>query len=121
MTNPRYNYTFKRDILELIKLFEGASTVETESDIEKYFVKIAKENGAWVPKFTSPGTRGVPDRLVFRADGGFELVELKAPGEKMRPSQLVIKKILEQTYGHTVTVIDSKKGVDEYWKGRGLV
>jgi len=95
--------------------------VDIESNVEKYFLKQAKAAGAWCPKFTSPGTRGVPDRLVFRADGGFELVELKKPGEKLRPSQIVIKKLLENKYGQTVTVIDSKAAVDEYWKGRDVV
>lgn len=119
MTILPLNYTFNRDILETIKLFEEAKIVAVESTIEKYFVRKAKENGAWVPKLTSPGTRGMPDRLVFRFDGGIEFVELKKEGEQLRPSQKVIKRRIENTYGQTVTVIDSKKAVDEFWRGRG--
>jgi len=88
-----------------------------ESDVEKHFVKLAKENKAWALKFTSPGTRGVPDRIVIRYDGGIEFVELKKPGESLRPSQKVVKKILER-YGHTVTVLDTKADVTEYWRLR---
>lgn len=89
-----------------------------ESSIERYFVKKAKENGAWTPKFTSPGTNGVPDRIVFRADGGVEFVELKKPGEELRPDQKAVIRKMGNTYGQTVTVIDNKEAVDEYWRLR---
>lgn len=93
---------------------------DLESKIEKYFVKKTKENKSVAFKFVSPGTRGVPDRLVLRWDGGIEFVELKKEGEQLRPSQKVIKKLLER-YGQTVTVIDTKEGVDDFWKYRAFV
>lgn len=92
----------------------------TESAIERYFLKKTRENRSDAFKFVSPGRRGVPDRIVFRWDGGIEFVELKKPGEQLRPSQKVIKKLLEH-YGQTVTVIDTKEGVDDFWKYRAFV
>jgi len=89
-----------------------------ERDIERYFVKKAKENNALAFKFSSPSNSGVPDRLVIRSDGSVEFVELKKKGEKPRPLQLQVFRILEVFYGQTVTIIDSKKQVDEYWRQR---
>lgn len=88
-----------------------------EKSIEKYFRDKAKQNGAMALKFVSPGAAGVPDRLVIRADGGVEFVELKQPGKSLRPVQKAMKHRLE-AYGQTVTVIDSKEAVDEYWRLR---
>lgn len=58
-----------------------------ESEIEAYFVRRVKEAGGLQRKFVSPGHRGVPDRIVmFKGKVGF--VELKAPGEKLKPHQV---------------------------------
>ena len=88
-----------------------------ERDIEKYFTQQAKKHGALAFKFVSPGNAGVPDRIVIRADGGIEFVELKSPGETLRPLQLKMMDMLE-AYGQTVTVIDSKEKTDKYWRQR---
>lgn len=57
-----------------------------ESEIENYFVRRVREAGGLQRKFTSPGTRGVPDRIVaFR--GRVRLVELKAPQGELSVAQ----------------------------------
>lgn len=65
----------------------------SEHQIEQYLVSQVKKRGGWAPKFVSPGTNGMPDRIVLmpgtKPDGGhIGFVELKAPGEKPRPLQL---------------------------------
>lgn len=85
--------------------------MELEKDIEKYLVSQIKRNGAIEYKFTSPGFRGVPDRVVLY-QGNVFFVELKRPGGKPRKDQLkTIEKFNEQLI--PVFVIDSKQQVDD--------
>lgn len=53
-----------------------------EKDIERAFVARVKSLGGMAEKFTSPGRRSVPDRLVTMPGGRIVFVELKAPGKK---------------------------------------
>jgi hypothetical protein len=82
-----------------------------ETDIEKYLRKEAVKRGALAMKFTSPGLRGVPDRLVCFPGGIQVFVELKAPGKKPSKQQQYRIKQLE-ALGCIVRVIDTKAGVD---------
>lgn len=59
-----------------------------ERDIEKAFVKRVKSLGGIAEKFTSPGRRSVPDRLVTLPGGKIIFVELKAPGKVPTDNQL---------------------------------
>lgn len=52
-----------------------------ERDVEKALCKRVKELGGTCEKFTSPGRRSVPDRLVTLPVGRIIFVELKAPGK----------------------------------------
>lgn len=56
-------------------------------------------------KFSSPGNNGVPDRIVLYK-GKTYFVELKRPGETLRPLQKVVVKRFRQM-GFKVYVIDS--------------
>lgn len=58
-----------------------------EKDIERAFVKRIKELGGVAEKFTSPGRRSVPDRLVTLPGGDIFFVELKVPGKKPTEAQ----------------------------------
>lgn len=49
-----------------------------EAEIEKRMVKEIEGMGGLCWKFTSPGTIGVPDRIVVLPDGSVIFVELKA-------------------------------------------
>ena len=61
-----------------------------EKIIEEKLTKAVKQNGGVCWKFTSPGTAGVPDRIVLMPGGRIAFVEVKAPGEKPRPLQLCL-------------------------------
>lgn len=58
-----------------------------ESVVEKKLAAEVKKRGGLAVKFVSPGFNGVPDRLVLFPGGRMAFVELKAPGEIMRPLQ----------------------------------
>jgi len=58
-----------------------------EKVIERKLVTLTKERGGYCPKFTSPGTAGMPDRIIILPGGKMGFVEVKAPGQKPRPLQ----------------------------------
>ena len=66
-----------------------------ERDVERAFAREGRRRGALVLKFMSPGTAGVPDRIVLLPGGKMGFVELKAPGHIMRPLQVQRKRQLE--------------------------
>lgn len=84
-----------------------------ESNNERFFIKECKKKG-WLPlKFVSPSMSGLPDRIVLLPGGKVSFVELKAEGEKPRPLQKAVHKILAGL-GFQIYVIDSKSGVKAY-------
>ena len=70
-----------------------------------------KKKGGMAPKFVSPGFNGMPDRIVLLPMGRIAFVELKAPGEQMRPLQVKRKRQLERL-GFSVYCIDSVEQID---------
>ena len=58
-----------------------------EQWIEQKLVKAVKASGGLCLKFVSPGTAGVPDRIVLLPEGRLGFVEVKAPGKVPRPLQ----------------------------------
>lgn len=90
-----------------------------EKEVEKYFVKELRQRNCLVWKFTSPGTLGVPDRVVIFPTGDVAFVELKAPGEQLRDIQAFRRKQL--THRNAICwVIDSKEQVDKFTAVFGL-
>jgi len=61
-----------------------------EHDIEEYLVRRVKAVGGWPLKFVSPGTRGVPDRLLI-FPGKVIFVEVKRPGKDNQKLQRVVQ------------------------------
>lgn len=59
-----------------------------ERDVEQAFVRRVKTMGGLCEKFTSPGRRSVPDRLVTLPNGRIVFVELKAPKKKPSENQI---------------------------------
>mgnify|MGYP001758873827 CR=1 FL=1 len=59
-----------------------------ERTIEQTLVRETKKAGGIAPKLTSPGTAGMPDRLLILPHGKICFVELKRPGQKPRPIQV---------------------------------
>lgn len=84
-----------------------------EQKIELYLKKQVELIGGKAYKFVSPGARGVPDRIVIIPGGHVYFIELKAPGEKLKPLQKVICRKLRKL-GCNVLTIDSKELVDEF-------
>ena len=56
-------------------------------------------------KFVSPGTAGVPDRIILMPKGKIAFVEVKTKGEKPRPLQLARHRLLRQL-GFKVYILD---------------
>lgn len=77
-----------------------------EKYVEQKLVLEVKRRGGICPKWTSPETAGMPDRLVFLPDGKFGMAEVKAPGEKPRALQLSRHKLL-RSLGFRVYVLDA--------------
>ena len=69
--------------------------------------------GGLALKFISPGTAGVPDRIVLLPDGKVFFVELKAPGKYMSPKQIKMAGVFARL-GHQVRVINSMEDVQEF-------
>ena len=57
-----------------------------EKDIERTVCRVAREEGWYVRKFTSPAHRSVPDRLFIKR-GRVVFIEFKRPGGKTTPGQ----------------------------------
>ena len=77
-----------------------------EKQIEKELVQAVKAAGGFCPKLTSPGTDGMPDRMVLLPGGHIGFVEVKASGRKPRPLQTARHRLLAQL-GFKVYVLDS--------------
>lgn len=84
----------------------------TEKDIERKLTIAVREEGGICPKFVSPGTNGMPDRLVLLPDGHMAFVELKAPGERPRKIQLRRHAKL-RALGYRVYVVDGVEQIPE--------
>lgn len=83
-----------------------------ESLIEQYLVRRIKSLGGMAEKYTSPGRRSVPDRLVTLPGGRIVFVELKATGKT--PTELQERDHeRRRAMGCEVMVLDSKEGVDD--------
>ena len=82
-----------------------------ERFIERKFVEAVKKKGGFAPKFASPGIDGMLDRIVLFPIGKIAFVELKAPGENMRPLQVRRKRQLEKL-GFSVYCVDDVSQID---------
>ena len=86
-----------------------------ESTIEKRLKRGIEALGGLCEKFTSPGRRSVPDRLVSLPGGRIVFVELKAP--KKEPTALQAKDhARRRALGFDVRVINTVEKVDEFLK-----
>lgn len=81
-----------------------------EKQVEQKLVKAVKDKGGMCPKLVSPGTDGMPDRMVLLPEAHIGFVEVKAPGKKPRPLQERRHKEL-QALGFTVSVLDDPEQI----------
>ena len=84
-----------------------------ESEVENTLVKRVKQLGGTCEKFTSPGRRSVPDRLVTLPGGKIIFVELKAPGKKPTEKQIRDHQ-RRRALGCDVRVIDNKEDANAF-------
>ena len=77
-----------------------------EKDIENALVRKVKKLGGMCEKFTSPGRRSVPDRIVTLPNGKIVFVEVKNTGKK--PTELQLRDHeRRRSLGCDVRVIDN--------------
>ena len=90
---------------------EGAVRAFDDTPLEKvleaWFVAQVRKHGGRAYKFSSPGTRSVPDRLVLFPGGVAFFVEVKRQGKKATPKQAVEHAYLRQL-GFRVFLCDTK-------------
>ena len=65
----------------------GGSVSVRESDVENHFVWAVERLGGKTYKFTSPGRKGVADRIACLPDGSTWFVELKTKGGRLSELQ----------------------------------
>jgi hypothetical protein len=84
-----------------------------ESEIEKHFVWTVERMGGVTYKFTSPGRKGVADRIACLPDGSTWFVELKTKGGRLSKLQMLFAAeitLVNQKYACLWT----KEQVDEF-------
>ena len=84
-----------------------------EKHIEQALVRRVKELGGTCEKFTSPGRRSVPDRIVTLPGGKIIFVECKAPGKKPTITQQFDHE-RRRLLGCDVRVIDSSTDAETF-------
>ena len=88
-----------------------------EKEVEARLVREAKRHGGIAEKFTSPGRRSVPDRIVWLPRGRVFLVECKAGGCDVTEAQARDHE-RRRALGFPVFVVDSYEAVDALpWTG----
>ena len=86
-----------------------------EKQIESKLVKAVRNVGGMCPKLVSPGTDGMPDRLVLLPGCRIGFVEVKAPGKEPRPLQTQRHRQL-RALGFPVFVLDDPEQVPQIVK-----
>ena len=81
-----------------------------EKQIEQKLVKAVKAEGGMCPKLVSPGTDGMPDRMVLLPEAHIGFVEAKAPGKEPRPLQVKRHEQLREL-GFQVSVLDDPEQI----------
>ena len=81
-----------------------------EKAVEEKLTRAVKAEGGMCPKLVSPGTDGMPDRMVLLPKGRIGFVEVKAPGKVPRPLQLARHTLLRQL-GFQVYVLDEPAAI----------
>lgn len=84
-----------------------------EADLEARLVRGVKAVGGVAYKFVSPGSVGVPDRLVVLPGGKIVFVELKAEDGRLSRMQ-VYQNAQLRGLGADVRVVKGAAGVEEF-------
>jgi len=87
-----------------------------ESAIERHFKLLLEGRGFKVVKLVTPGTAGVPDRLILRPrywPGPPMMVEFKKPKEPLRKLQAAVALDYQARGVHVLPYIDSRERATE--------
>ena len=84
-----------------------------ESEIERMFVWAVEVRGGKTWKFTSPGIRGVADRIACLPDGSVWFVELKTKGGRLSKLQEHFGATMRQL-NQNYTVIWNTQGIEQW-------
>lgn len=87
--------------------------MESEKAVEAYLRDEVRRRGGKAYKFTSPGQRGVPDRMVCLPGGRIFFVELKSEGKKSTDLQKRQQQRLRDLGQRVYADIDTKAKVRE--------
>lgn len=87
---------------------------DDERRVERHLVKTCQRGGMLQYKFTSPGRRGVPDRLVLhpRWPGQVLFVEVKRPTTELRPQQVAEHQRMIR-HGAVVVTVHTREEVEQ--------
>ncbi len=85
----------------------------TERKIEEKLRKAVRNKSGACLKFVSPGTNGMPDRIIFMPDGKIHFVETKSKTGKPEPHQLSIHRMLE-TFGQKVWIVHNEETLKRF-------
>lgn len=85
--------------------------MSAEKTIEQALCRRIRDLGGLCEKFTSPGRRSVPDRLVTLPGGRVLFIEVKAPGKTPTPNQTT-DHARRRALGCKVLVIDSLEDIE---------
>ena len=88
-----------------------------ESEIERHFVWAVETMGGKTYKFTSPGNRGVADRVACLPDGSTWFVELKTKGGRLSKLQELFGATMRQL-NQNYTVIWNIQGIEQWSSDR---
>ena len=77
-----------------------------EKQIEQRLVKAVKAQNGMCPKLVSPGTDGMPDRMVLLPDGKLSFVEVKAPHIGRNTEVITVPSVIKLKSGQCETVFD---------------
>ena len=91
-----------------------------EGKMVQYLRRAVKRAGGLTRKVTFTGHRGAPDELVMLRGRSF-FVEVKAPGCKPSPVQLIEHQTLRTDGGFSVYVVDSESGIDRMLVSEGAL
>ena len=84
-----------------------------ESEIERHFIWTVERMGGITYKFTSPGRKGVADRIACLPDGSTWFVELKTKGGRLSPLQKMFAADMA-TLNQKYACLWTKEQVDEF-------
>lgn len=86
----------------------------TEKQLEQKLIRAVKVTGGLCLKFTSPGTAGVPDRIIILPNGNVGFVEVKKPGAgRLSKLQAYWRDYLRDGFNIPAFVLDNPEQIDE--------